>query len=81
MDADGQLDEEVHRAVFWIRKAAAERGLSLEQLAAFSGVSRSSVVQMGKDRRPTLRTLASVAAYIGCEVKDLLMPIPDDDET
>lgn len=80
MDADAQLDEEVNRAVYWIRKAAYERGLSLEQIAAFSGVSRSSVVQMGKDRRPTLRTLASVASYLECEVKDLLMPIPDGGE-
>lgn len=76
MNADELLDIEVERAAYWIRKAATERTLSLDQIAIFAGVSRSSVVQMGKGRNPTLRTLASVAAYLGCEVRDLLRPIP-----
>lgn len=75
VNADELLDIEVERAAYWIRRAATERTLSLDQIAIFAGVSRSSVVQMGKGRNPTLRTLASVAAYLGCEVRDLLRPI------
>lgn len=78
MDADQRLEIEVRRAVYWIRKAADDRGLNLDQLAVFSGLSRSSILQMGKNRQPTLRTLAAVAAYLDCEVADLLRPVPSE---
>lgn len=71
-----QLDVEVARATYWVRWHAQRRGISLDQLAVYSRLGRSSVVQMG-ERAPTLRTLASIAWYLEISVADLLKPIPD----
>lgn len=67
---------ETARAAYWVREHAQRRSLSLDQLAIYSGLSRSSILQMGKDRVPSLRTLCHIAAYLDIEVRDLLQPMP-----
>lgn len=76
MTGDEQIELETQRAAYWVRRYAEERNLSLDKLAAFSGLGRNSVVELGK-RAPNLRTLANVAAYLGIDVRDLLKPIPE----
>lgn len=78
MTADDHLREESRRAAYWTRRYASERGLSLDKLAAFSDVARNSIIEMER-RAPTLRTLSSVAHYLGIKVRDLLQDIPEDD--
>lgn len=78
MSGDEQTDLEAQRAAYWVRWHAEQRGLSLDKVAAFSGVGRTSVVEMGK-RSPTLRTLACVAAFYGIQVRDLLKNMPDEE--
>lgn len=75
--ADEQLVTEVERADWWCRHYARERGLSLDAFAVYSGVGRSSITQM-KNRAPSLRTLSSIAAFLGVQVRDLLQDIPED---
>lgn len=77
-NAEEQLQIESARAAWWCRHYARERGLSLDKLAAFSNVGRTSIVEMGRKRAPSLRTLSAVAAYLGVQVMDLLRPIPDE---
>lgn len=71
-----QLALEVQRADHWCRYYAAQRGLSLEAFAAAAGVGRSSITQM-RNRSPSLRTLSLIAEYLGVQVRDLLMDLPE----
>ena len=73
---EDQLEVEVARAIFWVRWHATQRGLSLDQIAVYARLGRSSVVQMG-ERAPTLRTLAAIAWFLEIDVAELLKPIPD----
>ncbi len=76
--ATEQTDIECERVAFWIRWYAGQRGLSLDKLAAYSDLGRNSVIEMGRKRIPNLATLASVAAFLGVQVRDLLRDIPPD---
>jgi len=76
---DKQLLVEAKRAAYWCRAYAAERGISLDALAVYAGVGRSSITRMAH-RAPSLRTLSSIAAYFDVQVSDLLKPIPQEVE-
>lgn len=72
------LREAVQRAAHWVRWHAEARGLTLDELAVYARISRSSVFNINGGRAPNLRTLAYVAAYLGIEIGELLKPIPED---
>lgn len=76
-EADDQLSLEVSRAAWWIRYYTRQKGISLDALAVYAKVGRSSVTQM-RNRAPSLRTLSTIAVYLGVQVKDLLQAIPSD---
>lgn len=77
-EAEQTLRREAARAAWWVRWHAKERGISLDQLAVYSGLGRTSITEM-KTRNPSLRTLACVATFLGVDVRDLLQDIPKDE--
>lgn len=77
VDGDEQLSIEAKRAAWWCRFYAQQRGVSLDAFAVYAKVGRSSITQMAS-RAPSLRTLSSIAAYLGVQVRDLLRDIPAD---
>ena len=77
MPDDEQLRIEAQRAAYWCRWYADQRGISLDALAVYSGVGRTSIMEMA-NRAPSLRTLSSIAKYLGIQVRDLLQDMPDE---
>jgi transcriptional regulator with XRE-family HTH domain len=57
-----------------LKNLRSERGrLSLDDLAARSGLSKTTLWQLKRGRNgPTLRTLEKLARGLGCRVEDLL---------
>jgi transcriptional regulator with XRE-family HTH domain len=56
-----------------LKDLRSERGLSLSDLAARSGLSKSTLWQLERGRNsPTARTLERVARGLNCRVEDLL---------
>lgn len=78
MDVDEKVELDTKRAAYWLRWNAAERKLSLDQLAIFAGLNRATLYNVIGGTAPRLRTLSQFAAYLGIETYTLLLPIPDD---
>lgn len=54
-----------------ISKKAHERGISINSLEAKAGISTGSVYKWNKVS-PTIKSLAKVAAVLGCTIDELL---------
>jgi transcriptional regulator with XRE-family HTH domain len=56
-----------------LKNLRSERRLSLDDLAARSGLSKTTLWQLERERNgSTLRTLEKLARGLGCRVEDLL---------
>ncbi len=80
VDRDTLLAEDIERAAWWVRKLAKEQGIRLTDLGPTSGVNRSTMFSLLRERPCTLRTLTYVAATLGVRARDLLADIPDGPE-
>lgn len=72
------LAEAQRRLRHWVGHHRERLGMSKNQLARMSGVSKQGLLyMMGKQREPRLRSLVAIATALDLEVGDLFAPIPD----
>jgi transcriptional regulator with XRE-family HTH domain len=65
-----------------LRRTRVERGLSLRQAAAQTGVTKETLSDLERDRRtPHPPTLAKIARGYGVEISDLLGPVVEEESS
>lgn len=77
---DDKTRLETKRASYWVRRFADERGVTIDQLAVYAGVSRGAIFTMSRGMPPNLKTLAYLAMFFEVDVCDLLQPIPGESD-
>jgi transcriptional regulator with XRE-family HTH domain len=69
------LDELHARVVSRVRELAKAKGMALEKMAAAGGLSESHMWNvLGGRYKPTLKTIAKLAAGLGVDPHELLKP-------
>jgi putative transcriptional regulator len=74
-------DDAPHRVVSHLGRLLDERGLTLVQLAAMTGVTVANLSVLKNDRARAIRftTLTAVCDALGCQPGDLLGVVPPGD--